>query len=87
MSINLEDIISQVKQVEDAKIQKEKGGFKGDPRLITFKKNCTYTFRLIPNIKDVNATFVTWKEVGWKRNRGIVVIDYFVDVHLLGICI
>lgn len=66
MSINLEDIISQVKQVEDAKIQKEKGGFKGDPRLITFKKNCTYTFRLIPNIKDVNATFVTWKEVGWK---------------------
>lgn len=66
MSLNLEDIINQVKQVEETKIQKEKGSFKGDPRILSFKKNCTYTIRLIPNIKDVNSTFVTYKEIGFK---------------------
>jgi hypothetical protein len=66
MSLNLEDIINQVKAVEETKIQKEKGGYKGDPRILKFKKNCTYVLRLIPYIKDVNNTFVTYKEVGFK---------------------
>lgn len=66
MSLNLEDIINQVKAVEETKIQKEKGGYKGDPRILKFKKNNTYTLRLIPYIKDVNNTFVTYKEVGFK---------------------
>jgi hypothetical protein len=66
MSLNLEDIINQVKAVEETKIQKEKGGYKGDPRILKFKKNNTYVLRLIPYIKDVNNTFVTYKEVGFK---------------------
>jgi hypothetical protein len=66
MSLNLEDIINQVKAVEETKIQKEKGGYKGDPRILKFKKNCTYVLRLLPYIKDVNNTFVTYKEVGFK---------------------
>jgi len=66
MSLNLEDIINQVKAVEETKIQKEKGAYKSDPRILKFKKNCTYVVRLLPNIKDVNNTFVTYKEVGFK---------------------
>lgn len=65
MSYNLEDIINQVKQVEETSIQKEKGGYKGDPRLLTLKKNCTYIIRLLPNIKDAPNTFVTYKEIGF----------------------
>lgn len=65
MSFNLEDIISQIKEVEETSIQKEKGGYKGDPRLLTLKKNCTYTIRLIPNINDSPNTFVTFKEIGF----------------------
>jgi hypothetical protein len=68
MSLNLEDIINQVKAVEETKIQKEKGGYKGDPRILKFKKNCTYVLRLLPYIKDVNNTFVTYKEVGFKSH-------------------
>ena len=66
MSYNLEDILNQVKAVEENKIQKEKGGYKGDPRILKFKKNCTYVIRLIPYIKDVNNTFVSYKEIGFK---------------------
>ena len=66
MSLNLEDIINQVKAVEETKIQKEKGGYKGDPRILKLKKNCTYVIRLIPYIKEVNNTFVTYKEIGFK---------------------
>jgi hypothetical protein len=68
MSLNLEDIINQVKAVEENKIQKEKGGYKGDPRILKFKKNCTYVLRLLPYIKDVNNTFITYKEVGFKSS-------------------
>lgn len=67
MSLNLEDIINQVKAVEETSIQKEKSsGFKADPRILKFKKNCTYILRLMPYIKNVNNTFVTYKEVGFK---------------------
>lgn len=66
MSYNLDDILSQVKQVEETKIQKEKGGgFKGDDRILTLKKNCSYTVRFIPYIKDVKNTFVTYNEIGF----------------------
>lgn len=66
MSLNLEDIINQVKAVEETSIQKEKSGFKADPRILKFKKNCTYILRLMPYIKNVNNTFVTFKEIGFK---------------------
>lgn len=65
MSFNLEDIVNQIKEVEETNIQKEKGGYKGDPRLLTLKKNCTYVIRLIPNINDSPNTFVTFKEIGF----------------------
>lgn len=65
MSLNLEDILNQVKSVEEVKNQKEQGGYKGDPRVLAFKKNCTYVVRLLPNIKDVNNTFVSYKEIGF----------------------
>lgn len=66
MSLNVEDIINQIRVVEETNIQKEKNGYKGDPRILKFKKNCTYVLRLIPYIKDVNNTFVTYKEIGFK---------------------
>jgi hypothetical protein len=66
MSLNLENILNQVKAVEETSIQKEKGVFKGDPRILKFKKNCTYVIRLIPYIKNVNNTFITFKEIGFK---------------------
>jgi hypothetical protein len=64
MSLNLEDILSKVKQVEETKVNQEKSGGK-DPRILTFKKGNTYTLRLMPNIKDVDNTFVSWKEIGF----------------------
>lgn len=66
MSLNLENILNQVKAVEETSIQKEKGGFKGDSRILKFKKNNTYVLRLIPYIKNINNTFITHKEVGFK---------------------
>jgi hypothetical protein len=63
--INLEDIVNQVKAVEETRTENEKGGYKGDERLLSLKKNCTYTVRLMPNIKDVDNTFVTYKEIGF----------------------
>jgi hypothetical protein len=66
MSINLDDILNQVRQVEDAKTEIEKGGFKTDPRLLTMKKNCTYVIRMVPTVKNFDGTFVTWKEISWK---------------------
>lgn len=75
MSLNLEDIINQVKQVEETKSKQEKNIFNGDPRVLRFKKNCTYTVRLLPNIKDVSNTFVTYKEIGWKSLTGGPYID------------
>lgn len=65
MKFNLEDIVNKVKAVEETKVEQEKGGFKGDERLLSLKKNCTYTIRLIPNMKDPDNTFVTYKEVGF----------------------
>jgi hypothetical protein len=62
--LNLEDILNKVKQVEEVKVNKEKAGTK-DPRVLTFKKGNTYTLRLIPNINDVDNTFVSWKEIGF----------------------
>jgi hypothetical protein len=65
MSLNLEDIINQVRVIEETKINKEKGGYKGDPRLLKFKKNCSYTLRLVPSIKDASNNFVAYKEIGF----------------------
>ena len=62
--LNLEDILSKVKQVEETKVNQEKSGGK-DVRVLTFKKGSTYTLRLIPNINDVDNTFVSWKEIGF----------------------
>jgi hypothetical protein len=64
-AINLEDILGKVKAVEETKLENEKGGYKGDERVLTLKKKCTYTVRLLPNIKDIDNTFVTYKEVGF----------------------
>jgi hypothetical protein len=64
-AFNLENIISQVKAVEESKIESEKGGYKGDERILSLKKNCTYTVRLLPNVNDVDNTFVTYKEIGF----------------------
>lgn len=64
--INLDEILTQVKDVEETKLKNERGGFQADPRILTMKKNCQYVLRLLPNIKDPNGTFVTYKEIGWK---------------------
>lgn len=60
---NLDDILGKVKAVEESKLENEKGGFKGDERVLTLKKKCTYTVRLI--LVDPDNTFVTYKEVGF----------------------
>lgn len=64
-AFNLEDIVNKVKVVEETKVENEKGGFKGDERLLTLKKGCTYNIRLLPNIKDPDNSFVTYKEIGF----------------------
>jgi hypothetical protein len=64
MSLNLEDILNKVKQVEETKVNQEKSAGK-DARVLTFRKGSTYTLRLIPNINDVDNTFVSWKEIGF----------------------
>ena len=64
--INLDDILNQVKDVEETKLKNERGGFQVDARILVMKKNCRYVLRLLPNVKDANGTFVTYKEIGWK---------------------
>lgn len=64
-AFNLEDIVNKIVVVEETKVENEKGGFKGDERLLNLKKNNTYTIRLLPNVKDPDNSFVTYKEVGF----------------------
>lgn len=66
MSLNLEEIVGQIKEVQETKIANEKSSFKVDARILKFKKNCVYTLRLVPYIKNVANTFIDFKEVGFQ---------------------
>lgn len=67
--MKLEDILSQVKAVEDKKL-KEEHVSGSDDRVLTFKKGATYKGRIVPYIKDVANTFVTWEDVGFNSRAG-----------------
>src|SRR6478735_6018162 len=66
MSVKLEDILNQVKEVEEKTI-KEENQSTLDPRILQLKKGVTYHGRLVPRIVDDSAknTFVTYEEVGF----------------------
>jgi hypothetical protein len=64
---NLEDILNQVREVEDTKIKNERGGFTPDPRILKFKTGATYTVRFLfnPAAEGADRIFVDYKEVGF----------------------
>lgn len=66
MSVKLEDILSQVKEVEEKSL-KEESQSALDPRILQLKKGVTYHGRLVPRIVDDSAksTFVTYEECGF----------------------
>ena len=67
--MKLEDILNQVKQVEEKKL-KEEHVSSVDPRILTFKQGARYKIRLLPNTKDVANTFVTYEDVGFTSRAG-----------------
>lgn len=60
---NLDAILGQIKNKEEEKLKAETTI--GDPRILNLKKGCKYIGRLVPNLKDVDNTFVSYEEIGW----------------------
>lgn len=67
--LKLDDILGQVKQVEETKL-KEENTSSVDPRILILKKNAKYLGRLVPYFdkkdpSDARNTIVTYEEVGF----------------------
>lgn len=65
--LKLDEILGQVKQVEETKL-KEENTSSVDPRVLQLKKHVKYLGRLVPYVDDKNDagnTIVTYEEVGF----------------------
>lgn len=60
---DLDSLLNRVKETNDQKIKDESKGFAVDPRILQFKKGAKYTLRFIPDLKNPENNFVSYKEV------------------------